>query len=345
MPSKQARHTLLTDYLEALGVPHTAAYSESRLMNMPFKTLFGLSKLLEDYGVTSEAYLLSDKNEISKLTPPFLANTAVGEVIVTDLAPDTVSYLSQGVTETADLADFFKAWDGNVLLSYPAADACEPSYQAHARIDFFMKAKKWVLAFCCAALFLYLFIANGIYTHVSTTLISAIDLAGLYFTYLLVQKSVNIHNPAADRVCGVLEAGGCDSILETKASKFFGIFGWSEVGFAYFSVSLATLLLFPSMLPWLALCNLCCLPFTFWSIWYQRFRARKWCTLCVCVQASLWLLFFCYCFGGWLKGAWPISIHFFVLGISYLGVMLGLNAIMPLIEKESTQNSSDYESH
>lgn len=339
MPSKQAPHTLITDYLTTLGVPHTASYSENRLMNMPFKTLFGLSKLLEEYGVTSEAYYLEDKNEIHKITPPFLASTAVGEVIVTNLTSENISYLSQGVPETAVLTDFFKAWDGNVLLSYPASDACEPSYKAHARIEFFMKAKKWVLTFCVVALFLYLFIANRIYANISTIFISAIDLGGLYFTFLLVQKSLNIHNPAADRVCGVLEAGGCDSILETNASKFFGIFGWSEVGFAYFSVSLAAMLLFPSMLPWLALCNICCLPFTFWSIWYQRFKAHKWCTLCVCVQASLWLLFFCYCLGGWLKMAWPLSIHFFVLGVAYVGVMLGLNAIMPLIEKNSQQNT------
>ena len=179
--------------------------------------------------------------------------------------------------------------------------------------------------------------------HWSTICIAAVDIAGLYFTYLLVQKSLNIHNPAADRVCGVLQAGGCDSILELKASKFFGIFGWSEVGFAYFSVSLLTLLLFPNLLPELALCNLCCLPFTFWSIWYQRFRAHKWCTLCVCVQGSLWLLFFSYCFGGWLRLAFPISLDFVILGVAYLGVMLGLNAIMPLIEKSQPEKQQNDE--
>ncbi|MDE6444626.1 MAG: vitamin K epoxide reductase family protein, partial [Muribaculaceae bacterium] len=181
------------------------------------------------------------------------------------------------------------------------------------------------------------------YMRGSTVGITVIDMAGLYFTYLLVQKSVKIHNPAADRVCGVLQAGGCDSILKTSASKFFGLFGWSEVGFAYFSVSLLTLLLLPGMLPWLALCNLICLPFTAWSIWYQRFRAHKWCTLCVCVQGSLWLLFFCYCFGGWLGMAWPLSPLVLPLGAAYIAVMLALNAVMPLIENSDTNNTSDHE--
>ncbi len=344
MSAKSSQHSFINDYLTVLGVPHTENYSDDRMKNIPFKTLFGFSKLLQDYGISSEAYMIEDKSEISKITPPFIANTAVGEVIVTDLTPTQITYLTEGVSETADLSHFMKAWDGNVLLSFPSEDAAEPHYTLHARTEFFLRAKKWVLAFCALFLFTYLFIANSLYTHVSTILIALIDIGGLYFTYLLVQKSLKIHNPAADRVCSVLEAGGCDSILEMKASKFFGIFGWSEVGFAYFSVSLITLLLLPDMLPWLALCNLCCLPFTFWSIWYQRFRARKWCTLCVCVQCSLWLLFFCYYFGGWLKSAFPVSTDFFALGIAYLGVMLAINALMPLIEKTDSQNVSENES-
>lgn len=340
MSASKATSSLIDDYLSALGVPHTRDYSDNRLQNMPFKTLFGFSKLLEEYGITSEGYMLSDRSEITKITPPFLANTVAGEVIVTDLSPTEISYLSEGVKETMPLADFEKAWDGNVLISYPSPHAAEPDYAVHARIEFFMKAKKWVLMACAAALFAYFFIVNGIYRHASTILLSLIDIAGLYLTFLLVQKSLKIHNPIANKVCSVLQSGGCDSILEMKASKFFGIFGWSEVGFAYFSVSLATLLLFPDMLPWLALCNLCCLPFTFWSIWYQHFRAHKWCTLCVSVQCSLWLLFFCYLFGGWLKEAWPLSIHFFVLGVAYVAVMLAINALMPFIEKSDPLTST-----
>ena len=91
MSAKSSRHSLISDYLQALGVPHTDEYSEERMKNVPFKTLFGLSKLLAEYGVHSEAYMLEDKSEIVKITPPFLANTAVGEVIVTGLTPTTQS--------------------------------------------------------------------------------------------------------------------------------------------------------------------------------------------------------------------------------------------------------------
>lgn len=334
---KSPSTSLLCDWLTLLGVSHTADYTRRRERDMPFKTWFGLSRLLEEYGIKSEAYSLEDKEEIRKLPLPFIAHTMGqhgGNIIVTSIDGDKVEYLSLGERRATTFPTLLESLDGNVFLSYPDATAAEPELGLHERLDFFNRSKRWVMWLCIAVLFVYAFVNGGLYRHVSTWLIAAIDIGGLYVTYLLVQKSLKIHNPKADKFCGVLQAGGCDDILATSASKFFGLFGWSEVGFAYFSVSLTAMLMFPSALPSLALCNLCCLPFTIWSIWYQKFRAKRWCTLCVTVQCSLWLLFFCYLFGGWLKMSLPISIDFFLLGFAYVGMMLGLNALMPLIEKQ-----------
>lgn len=342
---KSPDESLLSDWLTLLGVSHTHDYTLSKEKAIPFKTWFGLSRALEDYGVESEAYFLPDKNEITQLSVPFIAHTEGaegGNVIVTSINDDIVDYISLGVPKQTSLSRLIDAWDGNVFLSYAKEGAAEPDLGLHRRLDFFKKSKKWMLLLCMAALFVYAFVNNGLYKHISIYFIAAFDIAGLYVTYLLVQKSLKIHNPKADRFCGVLQEGGCDDVLATSASKFFGLFGWSEVGFSYFSVSLLALLMFPASLPSLALCNICCLPFTVWSIWYQRFRAKRWCTLCVTVQCSLWLLFFSYLFGGWVKMSLPISIDFFVLGVTYVGVMLLINSIMPLIEnKADNQNKSD----
>lgn len=327
-------HTILSDYLQALRVPHTVAYSAKEFAGMPFHTLFGLTKVLEKYGVSSEGYSLKDKKELAALTPPFLARTDGGLVIVTSVGHDNVAYLTQGVAESMPLGEFEKVWNGSVLLSYPSPDAAEPDYHLHARLEFFSRSKKWVLLVCMLFLFGWFFAVNGLYRDISLWWVAAVDIFGLYISSLLVQKSANIKSAAADKVCGAIQEGGCDKVLATDASKFFGLFGWSEVGLAYFSVSLLTLLFFPSAIPALSLCNICCLPFSFWSVWYQKFRARHWCTLCLCVQASLWLLFFGYLAGGWVKAAWPPTITFIVLGVAYLGVMLAINAVMPLITQD-----------
>lgn len=321
--------SLLSDWLTQLGVPHTRAYTEARFAAMPFKSLFGLQQLLKEYGIDSQGYAFSDKKAISHLQPPFVAVTPAGMVIVTGLTPQSVTYLSQGQAETMPLDRFLDAWTGKAFCAYTTPDSAEPGYRIHRRDAMMARLRDRGLMAGLTALFLYLFISNGLWCDISTVLLTLLDLTGLALTYMLVQKSLKIKNAAADKVCKVLQEGGCDSVLEMKASKFFGIFGWSEVGFAYFSVSLLTLLMFPQWIRYLALCNLCCLPFTFWSIWYQKFRAKVWCTLCVSVQATLWLLFFCYLGGGWFGGVFPLRIEFFVLGATYITALLLLNKILP----------------
>lgn len=322
-------HTIVSDLLTALRVPFTADYTEQRFDAMPFKTLFGVSKLLQEYGVDSAALSISDKSELPRLAPPFIAQTRGGLVIVTRIGANGVEYLTQGVNETMPADEFRAAWTGAVLLPRVNDGAAEPDYRAHRRMECITAAKRRLLWILAAGLAVYLLASNGTWRYPSVLALVAVDCAGLWFTYMLVQKSLSIKNPMADKVCGVLQGGGCDSILKTDASSFFGIFSWSEVGFTYFGVSLLALLTAPAAIHWLALINLCCLPFTVWSIWYQKFRARHWCTLCVSVQLTLWVQFFCYLAGGWHRHLWPFTPGLFALGFTYLFVLLALNRILP----------------
>lgn len=203
--------SLFSDFLAQLGVPHTVDYSDGRFAGMPFKSLFGLSKLLEEYGVPNEGVRISDKSEIRKLGVPFLAQTPEGFVIVTAVGDDRVSYVTQGVAETVPYNAFVDAWTGVALLAYPDADAGEPDYRAHADIEMVKRSKVWVL-------------------------------------------------------------------------------------------------------------------------WYQKTRAKAWCTLCLSVQAILWLSFACYLAGDWLHGIFPLRMPFFVTGVCYVTVLLALNRLLPKIE-------------
>ena len=327
MPSTD--HTLVSDLLTALKVPFTQDYTKQRFDSMPFKTLFGVTQLLKEYGVETDGYNLADKKEISALKPPFVAQTDGGLVIVTKIGPGSVNYLTQGVPESIPMADFLNAWTGTVVIPNVQPNAKEPEYAKH-RGTLFVKQAKYLLIWVIAALLIaYLYVTNGLWKDWSVWALTAIDLAGIWLTYMLVQKSLSIKNRVADKVCGVLQEGGCDSILKTSASSFFGLFSWSEVGFTYFGVSLLAMLISPHTIHWLALINICCLPFTVWSIWYQKFRAKHWCTLCVSVQLSLWLQFICYLFGHWQAPIFPLDLGFFALGATYVLVLLALNRLLP----------------
>ena len=119
-------HTLITDLLTVLKVPFTKEYTRQRFETMPFKTLFGVSQLLKEYGVESKGYLIDDKNEISKIQPPFIAQTQGGLIIVTKIAHNSVSYLTQGVAETIPEKEFEETATGVVIIPSKSSEAKEP---------------------------------------------------------------------------------------------------------------------------------------------------------------------------------------------------------------------------
>ena len=328
--------SIFSRFLAALEAPHTAWWSDGQFRKMTFKSLYGLSHLLTEYGIPNMAVKFEDKDKIVNLTAPFLAQTEGGIFVIVldiDRASGTLTYDSAGKTMSVALDTFIKSWNGVALLAFPEKGCGEPDYASHRVTELVSGASGYVLAVAAIVIFAYFFITRQVYAHLSTILLTFFNCVGLYFSYMLVQKTLNIHTAASDRVCGVLEHGGCDTIMQLKVSKLFGVFAWSEVGLGYFGVSLATLLIFPDLWPGLAICNICCLPYTVWSIWYQKFRAKHWCTLCVGVQTTLWLLFFCYLGGGWLALALPLHINFLVLLAVYLFAVLFLNRIIGVFQK------------
>lgn len=328
--------TILSNFLQALGVPHTERYADGRFHAMTFQSLFGLSKELENYGVETEALRLNDKEaDLNQLTPPFLAHTRDCFAIVESIGPEEIACRGyDGELSKISREKFIDSWDGIVLLAYPKEDSGEPDYSAHRMSDFARIMRPWVTGIAIAFLFVYFYISNSLWTNLWLNVLILVTLAGLFVTFQLELKTLGIHTAAADSICGVIDRGGCNSILATPAAKFLGVFSWSEVGFAYFSVSLAAMLMFPQSLGWLALINALCCPYSFWSVWYQRFKAHKWCTLCLITQACLWLSQGCYIAAGAWKMAFPLEWGTAVLVAVYVLIFMTINMLNPFLTRK-----------
>ncbi len=327
--------TIFSDFLTCLGVPHTGEYSDSQFRTMSFKSLFGFSRLLDSYGVENEAAQVSDKGILTEIATPFLAQLGSGFVIVTSAGPDRVDYIYYHDRESLPAAEFKRRWSGVVLRAFPSATSEEPQYGKHHFRKLADTAKEWILTVCVAFLAVTGFIMAGLGRNLSETFLVATDAGGLAVCWLLILKSLRIKSHAADRMCGILQKHGCDTVLEQKASTFFGLVRWSEVGLSYFTVSTLVLFIFPDCVRHLALINGCCLPFTVWSISYQKFRIKAWCTLCVTVQCLLWCQFFCFLFGGWWNtGILDFSLPLWMMLAAYVAGVLGLNRLMNYIERK-----------
>lgn len=328
--------TIFSRFLSALGVPNTRDFSDEKFKGMTFKSLYGLSHLLTEYGVRNEGIKVADKDEVVKIAPPFLAQTRGGIFVIVekiDPVQGAIEYDSRGEMEKVDLESFKKAWNGVALLAFPDEKSREPDYSSHRLSEIVSDSSRWLLWIAAIFLLAYFFVSRDLWASLPTVLLVVFNLTGLYFSFMLVQKSLNIRSAASDRVCGVIEHGGCDTIVKLKVSKLFGVFSWSEIGFGYFGISLAALLMFPDARPYLALFNVCCLPYTFWSVWYQKFRAKHWCALCLGVQTTLWLLFFCYLGGGCFRDILPLRAELVALLAAYVFAVLALNAVLSTLRK------------
>lgn len=334
--------TIFSDFLKALGVPHTSEKSDSAFRNRAFQSLFGFSRLLDSYHIPNAGISVPDKSRIADIPTPYLAQLGDKFVIVDGYknAPDGsagIQYILYNKIYSIPRNEFLNKWTGVALLAWPDNNSSEPDYSKHHLFEIADNAKAWILWLCLAFLFIFGFIKAGLWQHPATIALTLVDLSGIYITWQLLLKSLKVNVKTADRICGILQAHGCDTVLEQKASKFFGLFGWAEVGVAYFVVSLLVMLIFPGSLNYLALANVCCLPFTVWSITYQKFKLHTWCTLCVITQCLLWLLFICYLWAGSWHNIFPLRIDFFLLCASYAAALFGINRITSFINTHAPQ--------
>lgn len=327
------KHMIFTNFLKQLHVRHTADYSDSQFRGLTFKSLFGLSTLLDRYGVRNSAWKVPVKGSLSEIKTPFLAQRNGQFDIITSICNGMVHYISGGEIKSRQLEDYEKNWGGVVMVAEATADSSEPDYQRHMVLDCAKRALTWIMVAAMLCVLAYLYVTRDFYMHAAETVLIAVDIAGVAVTSMLMLKSLKVHSDTADRVCGVLQEGGCDKILSMDAAKFFGLFGWAEVGFGYFTVSTATLLVFPSYVHYLALANLCCLPFTLWSIWYQKFRAHHWCTLCIITQLLLWCQFVCYLCGWYERDFDLYSFRPWILLCSYVSAVLVSNKFAEIMNR------------
>lgn len=326
--------SLFSDFLSALGVPHTESYSDARFRQMPFQSMFGLKNLLRDYGIGAIGLRTapdSRQSVLAQLPVPFLADTDDGFAIVLKVEADAVVYMSQHRTFKVAASRFAAGWNGIALLASADSTSVEPDYKSHRMARLIATLKYRLLQVLVVALVAFAMWQSGLYARWQAWMVVALDCGGIMLSWMLVQKSLGIHTQAAQAVCSILEEGGCDRIAQSQASSFLGIFKWSEVGLAYFAVSLLAMLMFPHTLPVLAAINILALPYTIWSISYQKFKAKVWCTLCVSVQLTLWLLFAAYLLGGWTWDILPLTadfcIRFVIIGACMVAALLALNRL------------------
>lgn len=320
--------TVFTCFLRELGVKFTNSFSDKLFSEHPYKyTLFGISNLLTSYNIPN-AGLRLNKEDINQLNTPFIAHIGTDFVVVKQVTSDKISYNWRGKYMHSSVSDFDSMWTGVVLLAEPNELSLELEYKKHWKRELLYTCQKsilWVLLVIGLVMGCY---SQKIFDSLAMSFVLVLNLIGVYVSSLLLLKQNHVENGYADKVCSLFHQKDCNNVLESDAAKIGGLFSWSEIGFGYFISNMILIVFFPRLITYLGLINICALPYTFWSIWYQYKVAKQWCMLCLIVQLILWLIFVVDLFSWYVIGIDMPSISLFnlsVVGIIYLGPFLLAN--------------------
>lgn len=106
----------------------------------------------------------------------------------------------------------------------------------------------------------------------------------MFVTLLIISKTLKGDNLVADKLCDLFSSSSCNDILLSPTAKIFGRYGLGEIGFAYFLTSTFFVLLSSKEhLQYLGGITLGTIVFPIWSVWYQKYKAKSWCVLCLLV--------------------------------------------------------------
>ena len=287
-------------YIQLLGAPiNKNSFINSVLENPYYPSLYSLSLVLGRFNIDSRS-LRIEKEELIYLNAPFVAYIKVNEtgnnefVIVTVLNKSGVKYSFDGKNiATTSREQFFEMFKEVVLIANLNGKSGEIDYLIVRKKELKIKLKKIISLSLIVVIIVADFVKMSFESRDSTLviLLGLIESAGFLISTILVVYEIDKTNVFVKNICSW---GGvnmnCDAVLNSKASKLFGI-AWSEIGLIYFS-SLGLFTLLPgahindkiSILAIIFIIASFYIPF---SIYYQSTVIKHWCRLCLATQCIL----------------------------------------------------------
>ena len=213
---------VFVSFLELLKVKHTGKFSNRYFNEHPHKNnLFGISKMLSDYGVKNAGTRIEDKEkDLFNIECPFIAHIG-GFVVVYKVENPSpalpqgeggvVHYIWNGKKINITVEQFLKSWSGVILLAETTPNSLEPDYKEHRKKELFHIAQQAILIVAGVLIFGLTYFHNSIYSNLGITLLLIVNLIGAYIGYLLVLKQMHIHSQYADKICSLFSQSDCNN--------------------------------------------------------------------------------------------------------------------------------------
>lgn len=317
---------IFTTLLELLNIKHTKTFSSRYFNEHPDKSsIYGLSKMLSYYRVENEGLKFKDKDILTEIDTPFIAHFNNDFAIVQNVDNHDIEYISNNEKRKISFDKFKDGWSGVALVMEPDENSIEPNYNEHRKKEY-LAWMKYILLAVSLCIISGIIVYGNIHSYtIGLTTSLLINLAGFYVSFLLLLKQTKTFSSQADKLCSLLgEQSDCSHLLDSDAAKILG-FSWSEIGLGYFLTNVCVIIALPSFYNYVALLNILTLPYTVWSVWYQKYKAKQWCPLCLAVQGLLWVLFINHLLWGYISFTEFSILHLIIVGGLYIGTIVLAN--------------------
>lgn len=256
-----------------VGIPKLK-FEELVLSHPDYPSMLSIADTLELFGVTCTAFKITTE-KFSGLTFPCLLFLDTGEIIlvknVTDLEKNKPNLdKSSGAILQVD----------NTKSIKPSRLYKREKYSRFRLLLFVVLGSILILI-----PFLYSF--SGIKVALLIT-----SVGGIVAGYVLIANDLGIRYDVVETFCNAGKKNNCNKILNSGGSKLFGLIKLSDAVIIYFIFqaiilwlsSLGTTL---SFVPILAVFSVVTPPLILFSLYYQYFKAKTWCLLCLVVIVIL----------------------------------------------------------
>ncbi|MFS4455520.1 vitamin K epoxide reductase family protein [Maribacter sp. 2304DJ31-5] len=290
---KEPISIVLFELVKVMNWKITYSTIDDKLLQHPsYPSMFSITNTLSDLGIDNKAVKITAE-QLKQLDTPFLAHTNSEEIVlVTSVTDSTIHYFhpSNGYRENS-MINFKKLWSPLVVLVDTNAKIEEKNYKKkkHRERLLWSRAPILITAFVPVMAILGYCAGPGI-----LSLLLLLKVLGLVVSILLVTKEIN--KDTEYRFCKTGKKINCNDVLNSPAAKIFDWLSMTDLGFLYFmGTFLALSFVVPlsgeiarTILVCLGLLSLMGLPYTIFSLVYQAFKIKKWCSLCLAIIFALW---------------------------------------------------------
>lgn len=292
-------YNLLRVFLEQqkLQVP-TNLLVEVINMQQGRQSFEALREMLLDLGISSKSYQLTLK-ELSELeTPLFVqvnANSKNELAVLQKIGENNYAiYVPSIGKKEYTQVEFEKIFSGFVLV--PFTDEYTEEYVKNVTGEVESKNLQKIIGTSVLIITSLLFLTfSFLYSQadiVYTGCLLILKLTGLGISIQIVKIEMNREDGFIQQVC---QKSDCHKVLHSKAAHLLPWLSMGDMGMIYFSSTLLTLFCSLTLnspeatYSLLSLFSFAALPYTLYSVYYQRFKAKAWCPFCLSVMAIFWL--------------------------------------------------------